>query len=199
MTHEILTLVEGRCQDRRTPAVVFGVRFSRPFAAALVAVLLIPSSASAAGGAAAPPGNSAVDQYRESVPTSGSRSPGRELPKRTAKRLAAAGADGEALAKAIDRSGGVAAPVQSTASGEDAASGTSGATSSGSRGGTGAAGANGANGANGESIIDGAAPQPVLATTAASATVGPLPVWLILVVGLASVALALGLRRRTSA
>lgn len=67
---------------------------------------LMPATAGAQSDAA-PPGNSAVDQYRESVPAPDG--PRRSLSERERSQLARQGPDGKALAEAIERQGGVAA------------------------------------------------------------------------------------------
>lgn len=85
----------------------------RRFRVLLLGVLLaalLPAAAAAQSGTA-PPGNSAVDQYRESVPTPDG--PRRSLSERERSELRRLGADGAALAEAIDRQGGVSAAESS--------------------------------------------------------------------------------------
>lgn len=87
----------------------------RRFRVLLLGVLLaalLPVTAAAQSGTA-PPGNSAVDQYRESVPAPDG--PRRSLSERERRELRRLGADGVALAATIDRQGGVSAAETSAA------------------------------------------------------------------------------------
>lgn len=81
----------------------------RRFRVLILGVLLaalLPATAGAQS-SAAPPGNSAVDQYRESVPKPDG--PRRSLSQRERSELRRLGPDGAALAATIERQGGVSA------------------------------------------------------------------------------------------
>ena len=74
-------------------------------------VLIVAPAAGAQGRTAAPPGNSAIDEYLETVPNAtgntrprppGSANPSGALTKQQRARLERLGADGKALADAVD-------------------------------------------------------------------------------------------------
>lgn len=128
----------------------------------------------------APPGSAAVDQYRESVPQAPST---KRVPVSKSQRRAldqAAGGDGRALADALDRAGGVAGGGGSPAKDGSSGGGSTGAGSTGSGSGS---GAGEMTAARPDRRLD--APDSRAQTTAASALgtqLGPLPIWLLLVV-----------------
>ncbi|MBF6620074.1 MAG: hypothetical protein ITG02_07570 [Patulibacter sp.] len=140
----------------------------------------VSSATAQSGPSEAPPGNSAVDQYRESLPpSSGER---RSLDRDDREALRRQGQDGRALASVLERNGGVPrAAAEATADStpdRDRAPG-----SDGRRGGS--SGASGRDRAEG-SAAD-ASEQPAedrrsgsVAPAAAASTVGPVPVWAML-------------------
>lgn len=139
----------------------------------------------------APPGNSAVDQYRESAPPSSTRQ--RRLSRRDREALERRGADGAALAAVLERSGGVprAATSPSSAGGRDDRGKHE---RSGSK-----AGAPAVDAGKGTKTApaDDPAVDRSIAPAAASSTVGPVPVWAMLVAAVALVGVGLLVRRRT--
>lgn len=138
----------------------------------------VPAFAQAQDPAVAPPGNSAVDQYRESVPPT---SPGGRGPTRgEAKALARQGEDGRRLAEVLERTAGVPSGTD-----DDVQAGAPGGSSGGGRasGGGGTSGAR-ADGGVAASTPDGSAssatsdPAPVAVITGG---IGPIPIWLMAV------------------
>ncbi|MEV4420642.1 hypothetical protein AB0L40_11810 [Patulibacter sp. NPDC049589] len=174
---------------------------------AVLASLFLPAFASAQD--VAPPGNSAVDQYRESAPPA---SPGSKKLSGSRKRaLDAEGRDGAALAAVLEKNGGIpsAKPSGGAASG---ASPSSGGASSGGKGseGSGSGGSSssgdpgvasaGSPAAGPESKTDAPSEKKTSTTdAAASSTVGPLPVWAMLIAAVVVVGIGLVVRRRPSA
>lgn len=154
----------------------------------------------------APPGNSAVDQYRESLPPSSPNQ--RRLNRRDRDALRREGSDGRALADVLERSGGVP---------RDAAASSAGGAAAPEGGDWGGAAGRGADDrparerdrkADDRDASPGAAdadsgsasgerPRSV-APAAAASTVGPVPVWALLVGAAAVVGVGLGIRVRTS-
>ena len=91
-----------------------------------VGLLASLSSAALAQDTNAPPGNSGVDQYLETVPEAGGNRPASDrnssqLPAGTAKRLRAAGSDGQAVANLVASSGPHSAKKPSAGSPEERA------------------------------------------------------------------------------
>ncbi len=82
------------------------MRFPRLLALALVAALCLPPLASAQAETVAPPGNSALDEYLQTVPgSSGDKRPGAPratLAPAARRRLERRGANGRALAAIVD-------------------------------------------------------------------------------------------------
>lgn len=144
----------------------------------------------------APPGNSAVDQYRESLPPASSNR--RELSRRDRDALRREGPDGRALAAVLERTGGVprdadAAPSGGTSDGRGDSPARRGG---GERGGRAAGGGTtGPTSARDGGTGDG---SRSVAPAAAASTVGPVPVWALLVAAVALVGVGLALRVRTS-
>lgn len=183
------------------------------FRIALIAVLsLLAAPTGATAQDAAPPGNAAVDQYRESAPPASSNS--RKLTAERRRALANRGSDGAALAAALDRNGGVptaggaVGPESSTdgrvsdeSGGASGDGGSSGGGAGGSNAKTGRDASDTSGGPEGESSSGAAAPaasDESATKAAASSTVGPLPVWAMLVAALGVVAAGLLLRRRAA-
>lgn len=165
----------------------------------VVAVFGMTAGAAAQSGpSTAPPGNSAVDQYRESAPPSSTKQ--RKLQRRDREALERRGADGAALAAVLERAGGV--PRAALAATDDAASGKtrkrtdarsdddSGARSDAGDGATGSKPGAAADPA------DDARAERSIAPAAASSTVGPVPVWVMLAGAVALVGVGLLVRRR---
>jgi cobalamin biosynthesis Mg chelatase CobN len=190
-----------------------------PRTAILVGVLLAATPAVASAQGAGPPGNSAVDQYRESAPPASSGS--KKLSRAQREALSDRGDDGAALASALDRSGGVPTAAGSASDGA-APDALGAATGSGAKGGSGAGGtdaedANSSRSDAGPRSPDDAGSEAGSATTAAppsdpgatpsrsateaaaSTTVGPFPVWVMVLAALVVVAVGLAVRRRPSA
>lgn len=146
----------------------------------------------------APPGNSAVDQYRESAPPSSTKQ--RKLSRRDREALERRGADGAALAAVLDRTGGVpqaAAPRSgATASSGDGKDRAGRGTRERSGSGAGASATAAGKGATADPA-DGVTDAQSIAPAAASSTVGPVPVWAMLVAAVALVGVGLLVRRRT--
>lgn len=172
----------------------------------LLAVALPVSTAGAQTTGA--PGNSGVDQYRESVPSSGGKT--KPVDRKTRDALDRQGSDGKALATALERNGGV--PAAAAAAGGDSGSGGSSAgggsgseSKSGSGSGSGAAAgtSTGDSGATtgDEAASDAASEAPVAAasSSALDAKVGPVPVWVLMIVVLASALGAVLVRRGRAA
>lgn len=145
----------------------------------------------------APPGNSAVDQYRESLPPASSNT--RKLGRKDRSGLERQGRDGAALAAVLERSGGVPrAAASSSASGATSESGraTSPRRSSGSQTSNDADAAE--DGAAADAPRDAVDSRPI-APAAASSTVGPVPVWAMLAAAVVLVGVGLAVRvRKTS-
>lgn len=123
----------------------------------LVAALLAPAAATAA--AIVPPGNSAVNQYTQTIPTSkgnkevrqkGDGSPSKTLGHPATKKLQKQGKDGSATAE-LAAAGTPAAAVAAGGSG----SGGGGANGGGSPAGGGSAAGSGGSGTQGSSGLDG--------------------------------------------
>jgi len=134
-------------------------RNSLVLALVLAAALLAPAAATAA--AVVPPGNSAVNQYTQTIPTSrgnkevrqkGHGSPSKTLGHPAAKKLQKQGKDGRAAAELA------AAGTPANAAGGDSGTGSGGATGGGggSPAGGGSTGGNGSSGAQVSNGIDGA-------------------------------------------
>ncbi len=140
---------------------------------------------------AAPPGNSAVDQYRESLPASAGGA--RELSRRDRAGLARQGRDGERLAAVLERSGGVPRP--------DRSAGQAPSDGSGARGGGGSGPTRDADGADRTPATDDRSASPTtrsVAPAAAASTVGPVPVWAMLIAAAVLVGVGLAVRVRAS-
>lgn len=157
-----------------------------------------PAAAAAADdpSSVAPPGNSAVDQYRESLPpSSGER---RSLSEKDRRALRRQGPDGRALEAVLERSGG----VPRASGGEDAGSGDSRPGASARRGGAVDSAADGApRSQEDDPATSGAAGDPdsqPVAPAAAASTVGPVPVWSMLVAAVVLVGVGLVVRRRAT-
>lgn len=173
--------------------------------ASVLVAFALPATASAQD--VAPPGNSAVDQYRESAPPPSSGS--RKVSRSQREALERRGADGAALAAALDRSGGVPTPESGeTGSGTAAAGGGAG---SGARGGGAGEGAKSSSsgrsadtaGDTSAGSSDGVTPSTdpkdeSTSKAAAASTVGGLPVWALLAGAVVVVAGGLVLRRRST-
>lgn len=172
--------------------------------ASIVALaLVLPTSADAqTPGSTAPPGSAAVDQYRESVPPAGSGA--RKLTDRERKRLADQGADGRALAEALERNGGLPAaeasgssPANDPGDGARSSAGDQRIPRRGAAGpsatSTDAAGPGSASGGGGAAVGN-----ETLARSSASSTVGPFPVWAMIVAAFALVGVAAVVRRRSA-
>jgi cobalamin biosynthesis Mg chelatase CobN len=180
------------------------VKLSRALFAVGLALLVAPSGAVAAS-STAPPGNSGVDQYRESAPPSSGNT--RKLDREQRSALASRGKDGKALADALDRNGGVPAPSGGS-SGGSADTGTGGAvggnssssdTSSDHAGAAEDAPSAAAPPAGSSEGAPKDVPSGSVTESAAASTVGPFPVWTMLVVALVLVGIGLVVRRRPSA
>lgn len=147
----------------------------------------------------APPGNSAVDQYRESLPPASSNT--RKLSRKDRSGLERQGSDGEALAAVLERSGGV--PQASTPAANagdspqhsrrstDATSGRSSTSDQASSDRTSTGGPVGEAAANGPGTRS-------IAPAAASSTVGPVPVWVLLVAAAGLLGVGVALRGRVA-
>lgn len=209
-----LTDLGWSCQVRIGCGVGSGVKLPRLLVTAIVATAVVPASAVAD---IAPPGNSAVDQYRESAPSTTSNS--KKLSAERRRELAKKGEDGEALAAALDRNGGVpdgrnetgttsgdgdasAAPSGATGNGRETGRGgdDAGATSeapSSEQGESGGVAGEGTSSSQDSEPESGASESDGSTTTAAaSATVGPLPVWTLLVGAVLIIGVGFVLRRR---
>lgn len=149
------------------------------------------SPALAKGGASeAPPGNSAVDQYRESVPPSSSNS--RRLTRSDRAALEREGRDGQALANALERSGGV--PRASAAADGGSQRGT---TTPRRSSGSGRAAPDSGEGRESAATAERSEhdSRPI-APAAAASTVGPVPVGVLLAAAVGLVGLGLAIRTR---
>jgi cobalamin biosynthesis Mg chelatase CobN len=190
----------------------------RQIAPMVAFVLVLPAGAQAADSPAstAPPGSAAVDQYREAAPAAGSA--GRKLTKEQRARLGDQGEDGRDLADALERNGGMpAAEAAEAAASATAAAGTTSSTTSASPatdgredGGdedgassssTTAAGA--ATTSSGDDVANASGEadrsgDDTLAASSASSTVGPFPVWGMVLAAFAVVGVAAVVRRRTT-
>jgi cobalamin biosynthesis Mg chelatase CobN len=193
--------------------------FPRILVTVVLTALAVPGLAQAQS-SVAPPGNSAVDQYRESVPSTPASGP-KKVPKETRRALREQGAAGRDLAAVLAKNGGVAAATTSGGAGDsDAGTGSAGTGSgrdSGSGGDSGSSPAGG--GAGGSSTAPGAgeAPSPPASSSgagnestaqaaatsttqaAATSTVGPLPVWAMVLAAFVVVGIGLVVRRRPAA
>ncbi|WP_210494601.1 hypothetical protein [Patulibacter sp. SYSU D01012] len=192
-----------------------------PRLALLAAVVALGTPALAQAQHAAPPGNSAVDQYRESAPTGGASS--RKLSRKERSQLQDEGRDGAALVAALEGTGGMPehaggdAPSTPDARGRDgggsgaaatAHEGTAADTRRGETHSTGRAGDDGRVAASdrpdGDAVAarsgDAAAPKADSAVrTSASVTVGPFPIWSLLVAAVLIAGVAAVLRGRRAA
>lgn len=192
------------------------MKLPRLLVTSFVAVAVIPASAVAD---VAPPGNSAVDQYRESAPSTPTGS--KKLSPERRRELDSKGKDGSALAAALDRNGGVptdgtgsspstsespgappSTPVTPDPSKEsqgrksDSATTTAAPTSSGGEGRSSSGGSVGGGSSSPAPAKSRVATKTSTTTAAASATVGPLPVWSLMVGALLIVGVGFVLRRR---
>jgi cobalamin biosynthesis Mg chelatase CobN len=161
------------------------------------------STASAQSSDVAPPGNSAVDQYRESLPPTSDKR--RSLSDRDRRALRREGADGRALADVLERSGGVPQAANGSTS-SSAESGRPGASTESDRSATSTDGRSADRGSSGadrpsssssaaNASEDAVGPRSV-APAAASSTVGPVPIWALLVGAAVLVGVGLVVRLR---
>jgi hypothetical protein len=170
----------------------------RQIASIAALALVLPAGAQAAD-STAPQGSAAVDQYRESVPPGGSG--GRKLTKGQRDRLAGQGTDGRDLAAVLERNGGVPAAQAAGDGGASTASKPGSEarpddTTSEDTDTTGAAPTTATGGPTGGSGLP--AGGKTLAASSASSTVGPFPVWGMVVAAFAIVGVA-GLVRHRAA
>ncbi len=146
----------------------------------------------------APPGNSAVDQYRESLPPAGGNA--RELSRRDRERLSREGRDGERLARAIERAGGV--PRSSGTEGDATGGPAGGATTPERSPGSSSKGPSTSSSADGrDRATTGSSPEAdtrPIAPAAAATTVGPVPIWVLLAAAAGLVGIGLILRTRVA-
>lgn len=138
----------------------------------------------------APPGNSAVDQYRESLPPSSSET--RKLSRRDRAALDRRGPDGAALAAVLDRSDGVPRAAPSSQPDDAAVE-----EASGQRRRSDPKTSRLTKGTSTDAAPEAADSRPI-APAAASSTVGPIPVWVMLVAAVALVGVGLVVRVRST-
>lgn len=166
----------------------------------VVAVFGMTAGAAAQSGpSTAPPGNSAVDQYRESAPPSSAKQ--RKLRRGEREALERRGADGAALASVLERSGGVPQAAAPSGAGGPTAGGKRTGSDARSGGGSDArsdtgSGSTGAKDGTAAGNATEAADSRPIAPAAASSTVGPVPVWVMLAAAVALVGVGLLVRRR---
>jgi cobalamin biosynthesis Mg chelatase CobN len=199
--------------------------FFRTLVTGVVVLGAMPGLAHAAT-SVAPPGNSAVDQYRESVPSTpaspgapgGSPGGSGTVPKSTRRALEGQGRAGRDLASVLAKTGGVATPraegvpaeggaarvgsgrtsgAPSSSSGKSATAATSGSASAPTEGQSAAVGTSARTAGESGSAAEEGAASPTQA--AATSTVGPFPVWMMVVGAFVVVGVGLVLRRRPAA